>query len=71
MKKTFKHYKNWAVRYFSVLLVAGGWLAACAPAEQTTVDYTVYVDPFIGTGGHGHTFPGAGYGTTWSGYPSL
>lgn len=58
MKKTFKHYKNWAVRYFSVLLVAGGWLAACAPAEQTTVDYTVYVDPFIGTGGHGHTFPG-------------
>jgi predicted alpha-1,2-mannosidase len=23
------------------------------------VDYTKYVDPFIGTGGHGHTFPGA------------
>jgi predicted alpha-1,2-mannosidase len=22
-------------------------------------DYTKYVDPFIGTGGHGHTFPGA------------
>lgn len=22
-------------------------------------DYTAYVDPFIGTGGHGHTFPGA------------
>ena len=22
-------------------------------------DYTRYVDPFIGTGGHGHTFPGA------------
>lgn len=22
-------------------------------------DYTQYVDPFIGTGGHGHTFPGA------------
>ena len=58
MKKTFKYYKNRAVRYFSVLLVAGGWLAACTPAEQTTVDYTVYVDPFIGTGGHGHTFPG-------------
>ena len=23
-----------------------------------TKDYTQYVDPFIGTGGHGHTFPG-------------
>lgn len=22
-------------------------------------DYTSYVDPFVGTGGHGHTFPGA------------
>ncbi|HLG35378.1 MAG TPA: glycoside hydrolase family 92 protein, partial [Bacteroidia bacterium] len=22
-------------------------------------DYNKYVDPFIGTGGHGHTFPGA------------
>jgi putative alpha-1,2-mannosidase len=22
-------------------------------------DLTRYVDPFIGTGGHGHTFPGA------------
>src|SRR6187401_2710445 len=22
-------------------------------------DYTQFVDPFIGTGGHGHTFPGA------------
>src|ERR1700754_5117653 len=24
-----------------------------------TKDYTRYVNPFIGTGGHGHTFPGA------------
>ena len=24
-----------------------------------TADYTKYVDPFIGTGGNGHTFPGA------------
>lgn len=23
------------------------------------MDYSQYVDPFIGTGGHGHTFPGA------------
>ncbi|HIZ31929.1 MAG TPA: GH92 family glycosyl hydrolase [Candidatus Bacteroides merdigallinarum] len=30
--------------------------AACTPAPQ---DYASYVDPFIGTGGHGHTYPGA------------
>ena len=24
-----------------------------------TKDYTKYVNPFVGTGGHGHTFPGA------------
>ncbi len=31
-------------------------LVSCA---STQADYTSYVDPFIGTGGHGHTFPGA------------
>jgi len=34
------------------------FLAAAALAAQTK-DYTRYVNPFIGTGGHGHTFPGA------------
>ena len=33
-------------------------LAACS-TNKNTVDYTTFVDPFIGTGGHGHTFPGA------------
>lgn len=28
-----------------------------APAGEP--DYCAYVNPFIGTGGHGHTFPGA------------
>ena len=28
-------------------------------SSAQTVDYTKYADPFIGTGGHGHTFPGA------------
>lgn len=28
-------------------------------SAQTTTDYTRYTDPMIGTGGHGHTFPGA------------
>ena len=30
--------------------------AACKPA---TKDYAAYVDPFVGTGGHGHVYPGA------------
>nr|WP_255670508.1 GH92 family glycosyl hydrolase [Mucilaginibacter sp. UR6-11] len=28
-------------------------------SAQKKKDYTPYVDPFIGTGGHGHTYPGA------------
>ena len=33
------------------------FIVQVASAQQ--VDYTKFVDPFIGTGGHGHTFPGA------------
>ena len=29
------------------------------PAESTAPDYAAWVDPFIGTGGHGHVFLGA------------
>ncbi|MGI8470569.1 MAG: hypothetical protein ACR2N3_19190, partial [Pyrinomonadaceae bacterium] len=28
-------------------------------SAQTAKDYAAYVNPFIGTGAHGHTFPGA------------
>ncbi|MCU0240160.1 MAG: GH92 family glycosyl hydrolase, partial [Pyrinomonadaceae bacterium] len=34
-------------------------LLCSAIFAQTPKDYTKYVNPFIGTGGHGHTFPGA------------
>ena len=36
-------------------------LAACStqPKAEYVTDPANYVDPFIGTGGHGHTFPGA------------
>jgi predicted alpha-1,2-mannosidase len=35
-------------------------LAACSPAKNRTQDdVTKYVNPFIGTGGKGHTYPGA------------
>src|SRR5829696_184051 len=28
-------------------------------AQETPKDFTRYVNPFVGTGGHGHTYPGA------------
>ena len=31
-------------------------MVACCNVSNN--DYTQFVDPFIGTGGHGHTFPG-------------
>ncbi|WP_372931785.1 GH92 family glycosyl hydrolase [Mariniphaga sediminis] len=40
------------------LVVALGLLISCSEGKKSS-DYTQYVDPFIGTGGHGHTFPGA------------
>ncbi len=46
MKKIYKH-----------LLFFAALLPALALHAQTRL--TQYVDPFIGTGGHGHTFPGA------------
>ena len=33
--------------------------AVAAAAPKAVPDLCSYVDPFIGTGGHGHTFPGA------------
>lgn len=38
------------------LLALASLLFSCT---QTPQSLTAYVDPFIGTGGHGHTFPGA------------
>ena len=31
----------------------------CVAAAGQSKDFTRWVNPFIGTGGHGHTFPGA------------
>ncbi len=43
-------------RYFMPAVMA---LAFAIPASaQSKKDYTHLVDPFIGTGGHGHTYPG-------------
>lgn len=45
---------------FSVSLrLCGLILALCITLTAQIKDLTRWVDPFIGTGGHGHTFPGA------------
>ena len=41
--------------FFALIICAFSFLSTLAQ----TKDYTQYVYPFIGTGGHGHTFPGA------------
>lgn len=41
-----------------MLMACAGLLTACTK-DVSTVSYTDSVDVFIGTGGHGHTFPGA------------
>ena len=46
----------------SVLLALSLFLFSCQTESEVTAppkDYLAYVDPMIGTGGHGHTFPGA------------
>ena len=45
---------------FRGILLAGLSVALIFPASaQVKKDYTKLVNPFIGTGGHGHTYPGA------------
>jgi putative alpha-1,2-mannosidase len=42
------------------LLILTNVIAACSSEKkEKESNYTQYVNPFIGTGGHGHTFPGA------------
>lgn len=41
------------------LLILTSLLVVAITGFAQTTDYTRWVDPFIGTGGHGHTFPGA------------
>ena len=40
--------------FLAILLV----LCSCT-TYNSTQDFAQYVNPFIGTGGHGHTYPGA------------
>lgn len=49
-------YRLFLISFFLLLLTVY-YLPLTVHAQ--TKDYTKYVNPFIGTGGHGHTFPGA------------
>jgi predicted alpha-1,2-mannosidase len=59
-RKSIKFYPKFWYRKFPTAIVfcLVGFLFI-TNAEAQTKDYTRYVNPFIGTGGHGHTFPGA------------
>ena len=46
------------IRFPFFVLMAVLMLSGCQPAPETGEPVS-YVDPFIGTGGHGHTYPGA------------
>jgi predicted alpha-1,2-mannosidase len=47
------------MRWLTVAPLCGLWLVLGACSVEKEIDYTGFVDPFIGTGGHGHTYPGA------------
>lgn len=47
---------------YSILLIAGCFFSCQKQKNETnnsSQEYTNYVDPLIGTAGHGHTYPGA------------
>lgn len=48
--------KGFSMKKFAFIILS---FALFANIFGQTKDYTKYVNPFIGTGGHGHTFPGA------------
>jgi putative alpha-1,2-mannosidase len=46
-------------RLSAIFRLGGSLLVLVAAVAGQTNDFTRWVNPFIGTGGHGHTFPGA------------
>lgn len=47
-------------RHIVSFAIVAAMVAACGSvSDKTTRDYASFVNPMIGTGGHGHTFPGA------------
>jgi putative alpha-1,2-mannosidase len=53
------NFRNLKIRFSMFFGGAALLFAASVFAQNQPKDFTRYVNPFIGTGGHGHTFPGA------------
>ena len=49
-------YFKFKIKYFRIFLIGLYWILGCT---NKSPDFAQYVNTFIGTGGHGHTFPGA------------
>lgn len=47
------------LKIFSLLILLLGCTTSKNPKDVHSNDLTAFVNPFIGTGGHGHTYPGA------------
>ena len=48
------------MKRFTLLIIAMGFFFfSCSTSNNEKQDLAQYVNPFIGTGGHGHTYPGA------------
>ncbi len=48
-----------SIHIISLALLSAATVACTAGSDRQTRDLASYVNPMIGTGGHGHTFPGA------------
>ena len=61
IKNSASLFRNILLTNFVALSLGGAMLSSCSQkaTEADDVDYTQYVNPFIGTEGTGHTFPGA------------
>ena len=57
--KTVLHKRFKMKNKFTAFLTAVFLCAVVLNISAQTKDYTRFVNPFVGTGGHGHTFPGA------------
>jgi putative alpha-1,2-mannosidase len=54
--------KNWNLfdrLFLKIILVIGYSIFSAVPISLQAQSLTQYINPIIGTGGHGHTFPGA------------
>ncbi len=47
------------IKKIVILSMISFLLFSCSSSKQKKRDFVDYVNPFIGTGGHGHTYPGA------------